>query len=102
MPGLLAGIVRVVFVLVAVRFLFRLFAAVVRALQKTAPRPHEAPPAPRAPAAGGELVRDRVCNTFLPKERALVAEVSGAREYFCSAACRARALAAAPPMRAVS
>jgi hypothetical protein len=101
-PGLLAGIVRVVFVLVAVRFLFRLVAAIVRAVRAPAPSPREAAPAPSAPAAGGELVRDRVCNTFLPKERALVAEVSGGREYFCSAACRDRALAAAPPVRAVS
>ena len=102
MPGLLAGIVRVVFVLVAVRFLFRLVAAIVRAVQAPAPRPREAAPAPSAPAAGGELVRDRVCNTFLPKERALVAEVSRTREYFCSPACRDRALAAAAPVRAVS
>lgn len=103
MPGLLATIVRVVFVLIVVRLLFRGIAALVRALQGPATRTRGAAPAPAAPTAlAGELVRDRVCNTFLPKERALVAEVSGTREYFCSPACRDRALAAAPPVRAVS
>jgi hypothetical protein len=101
-PTLLAGILRVVFVLIVVRLLFRGFAALVRALQGPATRPRAAAPAPAAPTAVGELVRDRVCNTFLPKERALVAEVSGAREHFCSPACRDRALAAAAPVRAVS
>lgn len=48
--------------------------------------------APRPPVAG-ELVRDRVCNTFLPRDRALHAVVGAREEHFCSAACRDRALA---------
>ena len=91
---------RVVFVLVALRFLFRLLAAIVRTVRAPAQRPREAPPAPSAPAVGGELVRDRVCNTFLPRERALSATIDGQVEHFCSAACRDQALAgAAPGMR---
>ena len=42
---------------------------------------------------GGEMVRDRICNTFLPRERALMAVVHGVEEPFCSPACRDRALA---------
>jgi hypothetical protein len=38
------------------------------------------------------MVRDRVCNTFLPRQRALRAVVGGREEHFCSAACRDRAL----------
>ena len=50
--------------------------------------------APRRPAVrGGELVRDRVCNTHVPRQHALVARVGGREEYFCSAACRDHALA---------
>ena len=45
-----------------------------------------------APRSGVTLVRDRVCNTFLPRERALVATIDGSDEYFCSERCRARAL----------
>ena len=39
-----------------------------------------------------DLVRDRICNTFLPRSRALRAVVGGHEEHFCSAACRDRAL----------
>ena len=41
-----------------------------------------------------DLVRDRVCNTHVPRSRALVATVDGREEYFCSTACRDRARAA--------
>jgi hypothetical protein len=75
---------RVLLVLLALRLLGRAVAAVWR------PRP-----APGAdPRPSGELVRDRVCNTFLPRERAIRALVGGREEHFCSAACRERALAA--------
>jgi YHS domain-containing protein len=39
------------------------------------------------------MVRDRVCNTFLPQSRALELEVGGERHYFCSESCRDRFLA---------
>ena len=50
------------------------------------------PPSPggaTAPAAGGaEMVRDRVCNTFVPRSRALVLDNGADTLFFCSAACR--------------
>ncbi len=36
----------------------------------------------------GEMVRDRVCNTFLPRSSALVERVGGETHYFCSERCR--------------
>jgi YHS domain-containing protein len=50
------------------------------------------PPARRgSPAsAAGEMVRDRVCNTFVPRSRALVARVGTTEHFFCSEACRRR------------
>ena len=39
-------------------------------------------------------MRDRVCNTFVPRSRAVAAVVDGVEEHFCSAACRDRALLA--------
>jgi hypothetical protein len=68
---------------VIVRFLVRLWRAV--ATPTHAPR--------EAPRSGVTLVRDRVCNTFLPQERALRAAVGGREEYFCSEGCRSRAMA---------
>jgi uncharacterized protein len=53
----------------------------------------------REPAPGRtdvELVRDRICNTFLPRSRALKATVAGREEHFCSPACRDRALSFLP------
>jgi hypothetical protein len=81
----LGVLIRIVFVLVLVRFVARFVAALVRSAA-----------APRAgsPAPAGELVRDRVCNTFLPRERAIAARIAGHEEHFCSTACRDRALAA--------
>ena len=37
---------------------------------------------------GGEMVRDRVCNTFLPRSSALVERVGPETHYFCSESCR--------------
>ena len=48
----------------------------------------------RGPArALGPMVRDRVCNTFLPKSRALTLRAGGEEHHFCSEACRAKFLA---------
>jgi YHS domain-containing protein len=46
---------------------------------------------PRREVAG-EMVRDRVCNTFLPRSSALVERVGGETHYFCSEGCRLRFL----------
>jgi YHS domain-containing protein len=46
----------------------------------------------RVPRSGSEMVRDRVCNTFLPRDRALSVQHHGVTHYFCSEACRSRYL----------
>jgi uncharacterized protein len=48
-------------------------------------------PQVRAPE---DLVLDRVCHSYVPRSRALTARVAGSEQWFCSAACRERALAA--------
>ena len=77
------AILRLLLVLVALRFLFRFVGAIVRGYREA-----DAKATPRE----RELVRDRICNTFLPKDRALTAMVHGHEEHFCSAACRDQAL----------
>jgi uncharacterized protein len=44
------------------------------------------------PPSRDAMVRDRVCNTFLPRSRALEARVGGQTHFFCSEACRSRFL----------
>jgi hypothetical protein len=48
--------------------------------------------------SGRDLVRDRVCNTFVPRDRALAGLVGGRTEHFCSAECRDRAERLAGPV----
>jgi Na+-transporting methylmalonyl-CoA/oxaloacetate decarboxylase gamma subunit len=74
------NLVRIVVVLMILRFVLRFLAAVVQGYQD-APR--------REPAT--DMVRDRVCDTFLPRSRALVAIVDGREQHFCSPECRERA-----------
>jgi hypothetical protein len=78
----LSRLLRVLFVLLVARFVLRAVAALVYPSPQPAGRP-----------TPGELVRDRVCNTYLPRERALVATVAGHDQHFCSARCRDLALA---------
>ena len=81
----LALLVRIVFWLLVLRLAVRAAASFFR------PRPE----VPKTKASA-ELVRDPICNTFVPQDRALLAMVGGKPEYFCSAACRDRALLASP------
>lgn len=83
--------------LLLLQFLFILLVVrlVGRALARAfAPRPARRPAAATPARPAEELVRDRVCNTFVPRSRALAAAVEGHEEHFCSAACRDKALSA--------
>ena len=80
MISFVVNLVRIVVVLLIVRFVLRFLAAVVQGYQD-APR--------REPAT--EMVRDRVCDTFVPRSRALMAIVDGREQHFCSPECRDRA-----------
>ena len=81
--SVLINILRIVVVLFVIRLLGRALAALFR-------------PAPRSASrepAEVDLVRDRVCNTFVPRDRAVRAIIAGHEEHFCSEACRDRARA---------
>lgn len=41
----------------------------------------------RREQSGGEMVRDPVCETYIPKSRAIEKTVSGQTVYFCSQPC---------------
>ncbi len=52
------------------------------------------PVRPARPAArlSGVMVKDEVCNTYLPKDEAILERVDGADCYFCSQECRQKFL----------
>jgi uncharacterized protein len=82
-------------VLLVLRFLFILFLVrlVVRGLARAfAPRSASRTAPATAPRPLEDLVRDRICNTFVPRSRAVRAVVAGHEELFCSTACRDKAL----------
>jgi hypothetical protein len=81
-PAVVGLLLRILALLLVLRLVFRFAAGVVRGYRG------EGGPS----SSGTEMVRDRVCNTFLPRQRALRAMVGGREEHFCSAACRDRAL----------
>lgn len=72
----------------AVVLVFRLF-------QKAEARRRTA--AGRSPRFEGAMVRDRICQTFLPRGRALVVRLAGEEHYFCSEACRTAFLSSHGP-----
>ena len=86
----LVRLIRFLVILFLVRLALRFVAAVVEGYRGS--RAAE----PRARTTT-EMVRDRVCDTFLPRSRALVATVAGREQHFCSPACRDRALRLAAP-----
>lgn len=92
MLALLVGLLRILFVLLLIRLIGRFVVAAVRGY-----RGQVAGPAPGPRLASQDLVRDRVCNTFVARDRAVVATMNGIVEHFCSAACRDLALAGAAP-----
>jgi uncharacterized protein len=79
---MLSLLFRIVLVLFVVRLSLR------AAVSLFAPR--RTPPVPGGSSV--DLVRDRVCNTFLPRSRAITATIAGHEEHFCSSACAQRAL----------
>ena len=94
--ALLVGLLRILLVLLFVRLVGRFVTAVIRGYRGQV----EAPRAPSgARLASRELVRDRVCNTYVARERAVAATIGGEVELFCSVACRDAALAGAPALR---
>jgi hypothetical protein len=80
------ALVRFLVVLCCLNVIVRFVVSLWRAVAHT-------PERREAPRSGVTMVRDRICNTFLPQERALRAAVGGREEYFCSEACRGKALA---------
>ncbi len=83
----LVRLVRLVFALLVVRLVSRAIGSFLRG-RGPASRPASGPA--RGPA-GADLVRDRVCRTYVPRGSALEADVGSGVEYFCGPACRERA-----------
>jgi YHS domain-containing protein len=85
---------RILLLLLAVLALFWWLGRVFRSLR--APDGRTRPSGQDRAVPEGRMVRDRVCNTFLPVSRALRLEVGSEEHYFCSEDCKQRFLAESP------
>jgi hypothetical protein len=83
---MLLNVLRFVAFLLLIRFALRAVALWLRRSRAASPT--------RATALVQDLVRDRVCNTFVARDRAVRAVLDGREEHFCSTACRDKALVA--------
>jgi len=82
MTAILIGILRVLVLLLIIRFVMRGIAALL-GRQAGRPRPQRV-----AERAGGTLVRDPHCGTYVPESRALSVGTGSDVVHFCSSACR--------------
>ena len=89
MIRMLINVLRFLASLLLIRFLLRALAAWLQ------PRPARPNANERPRLLVQDLVRDRVCNTFVARDRAIRAMIGGRESHFCSPACRDKALALA-------
>jgi hypothetical protein len=80
--AVLLWFVRLIVLLLVVRLIVRGMSAVIR--QRQAPKPTSRMPE----RAGGTLVRDPQCGTYIPESRALVVGRGDDALHFCSTTCR--------------
>jgi uncharacterized protein len=83
---MLAGFIRLVFF-----FCLIYFAYLVLRVYRSATHP----PKPASPSQiQGEMVKDDVCNTYIPKDEAIRDLRDGRERFFCSEECRRKSRAA--------
>jgi YHS domain-containing protein len=92
--ALLVWLLRIVLITMIIRVVFGFFSQLAAPRSRPASGPR---PAPRPKErAGGTLVRDPQCGTYIPETRALSAGSGTNIQYFCSEDCRRAYLAAHP------
>ena len=83
MVVVLLWILRILILLLVLRFVLRLVFGSGTVVKRGPARPASAPE-----RLGGELVRDPQCGTYVPKARAIAVGSGPETKYFCSTTCR--------------
>jgi YHS domain-containing protein len=82
---MVAGLFRFIFILV-LTYIVYLFIRIWRGLKRSQKR--AAPPR----SIRGVMVKDEICNTYIPREEALREVRDGREHFFCSEECRKKFL----------
>lgn len=85
-------ILRILALLLLLRLVLRFVWGVVRGYRGVTPQRSRSQP--RSTLTSVPLVHDSVCNTHIPRDRALRATIGGEERFFCSPECRDQALRA--------
>jgi uncharacterized protein len=75
------GLFRLIFYTIIAYLIYKFILAVL------VPRPRSQT-RQRSEGRSGVMVKDEVCNTYLPKEDAIEQTIGGREHYFCSQECR--------------
>lgn len=78
---MIIGLFRLIFYAIIAYLIYKFILAVL------VPRPRSQTRR-RAEGRSGVMVKDEVCNTYLPKEDAIEQTIGGREYYFCSQECR--------------
>jgi YHS domain-containing protein len=83
-------VLNIIVVLLLLRLALRFVTGLIRGLSEPS---SGAASSGRGPAGGpariaGELVKDPVCATYIPRDSAIAARVDGETRYYCSVTCR--------------
>jgi uncharacterized protein len=82
---MMAGLFRLIWYAFLAYLIYAVIRFFSRAGQKTRP-------AAKSRREAGLMVKDEVCNTYLPREDAVCEVQGGTEHYFCSQACRKKFL----------
>ena len=82
---ILFWIFRILLILIVIRLVMRAIYGFMRGSRSSGPA---RPPGQMRERAGGELVRDPNCGTFIPRNTALAVGSGDDAKYFCSERCR--------------
>jgi YHS domain-containing protein len=83
---MVAGLFRFV-LFIFITYVAFLFIRIYLGLKRGGQRPRQAPSRVR-----GEMLKDEVCGTYIPREEALTEVRDGTEHYFCSEECRRKFL----------
>jgi uncharacterized protein len=83
---MLGGLIRLIFYAALIYFAYAVY-RVYRAMTRPRPTPQQ----PRQ--IQGVMVKDEVCNTYIPKEEAIREVREGQERFFCSEECRRKSRA---------